>query len=154
MPRDTTLRPSGGSTHYYELPIGATELHHLIKHKEMPHGIGEAFSALYRLNDNGEYKRNLEKTIYYCQNALAYLEEHSVPTPVEPTDCLLGRKFRLVDNWSGIAGHTICDNVMLSNAFVSQSGEELEFSQTDSDGNVTIKGHDLTIPFNILKEVK
>ena len=62
-----TPRKSGGSTSYYELPEGATELRHLIRHKQMPHPIGEAFCALYRLNDNGEYRRNLEKVIFYCQ---------------------------------------------------------------------------------------
>lgn len=68
-------RPSGGSTHYYELPKNATELKHLIRHKKMSHPIGEAFCSLYRLNDNGEYKRNLEKAKYYIETELQYLEE-------------------------------------------------------------------------------
>lgn len=67
--------PSGGSTHYYELPKNATELKHLIRHKKMSHPIGEAFCSLYRLNDNGEYKRNLEKAKYYIETELQYLEE-------------------------------------------------------------------------------
>ena len=68
-------RPSGGSTHYYELPKNATELKHLIRHKKMSHPTGEAFCSLYRLNDNGEYKRNLEKAKYYIETELQYLEE-------------------------------------------------------------------------------
>lgn len=74
---DRTLenRSTGGSTHYYDLPENATQLRHLIRYKNMSHGIGEAFSALYRLNDNGEYRRNLEKAIFYCQCELEYLEE-------------------------------------------------------------------------------
>ena len=68
-------RLSGGSTHYYELPKNATELKHLIRHKKMSHPIGEAFCSLYRLNDNGEYKRNLEKAKYYIETELQYLEE-------------------------------------------------------------------------------
>ena len=67
-------RGNGGATSYYELPKGATELKHLIKHKKMEHGIGEAFAALYRLNDNGEYKRNLTKVIYYIQSELDWIE--------------------------------------------------------------------------------
>ena len=63
--RATTKRKSGGSTHYYTIPKGTTELHQIIRHKKMPHGIGEAFCALYRLNDNGEYIRNLEKVLFY-----------------------------------------------------------------------------------------
>lgn len=58
-------RGDGGSTNYYKLPEGASELRHLIKHKKMEHGIGEAFCALYRLNDNGEYLRNLKKAKFY-----------------------------------------------------------------------------------------
>lgn len=74
-PRNQQQRPSGGSTHYYELPKNATELKHLIRHKKMSHPIGEAFCSLYRLNDNGEYKRNLEKAKYYIETELQYLEE-------------------------------------------------------------------------------
>ena len=73
--RNQKLRPSGGSTHYYELPKNATELKHLIRHKKMSHPIGEAFCSLYRLNDNGEYKRNLEKAKYYIETELEFLEE-------------------------------------------------------------------------------
>lgn len=73
--RNQEQRRSGGSTHYYELPENATELKHLIRHKKMSHPIGEAFCSLYRLNDNGEYKRNLEKAKYYIETELQYLEE-------------------------------------------------------------------------------
>jgi hypothetical protein len=70
------VRGNGGSTSYYELPEGATELKHLIKHKKMEHGIGEAFCALYRLNDNGEYKRNLIKAKFYIENELEWYEKN------------------------------------------------------------------------------
>lgn len=73
--RDKTLRPSGGSTHYYSLPQGATELKDLIRHKKMTHPIGECFCALYRLHDNGEYKRNLQKVKFYIDSELEYLEK-------------------------------------------------------------------------------
>lgn len=68
-------RGDGGSTNYYELPEGATELRHIIHHKNMEHGIGEAFCALYRLNDNGEYLRNLNKAKYYIECAIEYYEK-------------------------------------------------------------------------------
>lgn len=67
-------RGDGGSTNYYSLPKNATELKHLIRHKNMGHAIGEAFCALYRLNDNGEYKRNLTKALYYIQSELDWME--------------------------------------------------------------------------------
>lgn len=71
---ETELRGDGGATNYYELPDGATELRHLIKHKKMEHGIGEAFCALYRLEDNGEYERNIRKAIFYLECELEYLK--------------------------------------------------------------------------------
>jgi len=68
----TTLnRGDGGSTSYYKLPENANELGELIYHKKMNHSIGEAFCALYRLEDNGERKRNLKKAQYYIEQELA-----------------------------------------------------------------------------------
>lgn len=75
MKRNLNNRPSGGKTHYYELPKGATELRHLIRYKKMSHPIGEAFCSLYRLHDNGEYRRNLEKAKFYIDCELEYLEK-------------------------------------------------------------------------------
>lgn len=71
------VRGNGGATSYYDLPVNATDLGHLIKHKKMEHGIGEAFCALYRLNDNGEYKRNLTKAKYYIEAELKWLEQNA-----------------------------------------------------------------------------
>ena len=70
---EQTSRGDGGSTNYYELPKGATELRHLIRHKKMSHSIGEIFCAIYRLNDNGEYLRNLKKAKFYIDSEI---EEH------------------------------------------------------------------------------
>ena len=71
-----SARGDGGSTSYYNLPEGATELRHLIKHKKMEHGIGEAFCALYRLNDNGEYLRNLNKVKNYIEAEIEWAENN------------------------------------------------------------------------------
>ncbi len=76
-PHGIEVRGSGGATNYYELPDGATELRHLIHHKKMEHGIGEAFCALYRLNDNGEYLRNLNKAKYYIECAIEYYKKEN-----------------------------------------------------------------------------
>lgn len=72
--RSIEHRGNGSATHYYELPSGATELRHIIKHKNMGHGIGEAFCALYRLNNNGEYLRNLKKAKFYIDCEIEYEE--------------------------------------------------------------------------------
>lgn len=69
-----TTRGDGGTTSYYELPKDAKELGDLIYHKEMNHSIGEAFCALYRLKDNGEYARNLRKAKYYIDLELSRVD--------------------------------------------------------------------------------
>lgn len=68
------MRGNGLATDYYRLPDGATELRHIIKHKKMEHSIGEAFCALYRLNDNGEYIRNLKKAKFYIDSEIEHYE--------------------------------------------------------------------------------
>ena len=70
-------RGDGGSTNYYELPKGATELRHLIRHKKMTHSIGEIFCAIYRLNDNGEYLRNLKKAKFYIDSEIEEYEKEN-----------------------------------------------------------------------------
>lgn len=70
-------RGDGGSTNYYELPKGATELRHLIRHKKMSHSIGEVFCAIYRLNDNGEYLRNLKKAKFYIDSEIEEYEKEN-----------------------------------------------------------------------------
>lgn len=49
----------------------------------MEHGIGEAFCALYRLNDNGEYLRNLNKVLYYVKEAIAIHEKREAARTTE-----------------------------------------------------------------------
>lgn len=61
------VRGDGGFTDYYAVPIGAKQLSDLIYHKNMNHSIGEAFCALYRMNDNGEKVRNIKKVIRYME---------------------------------------------------------------------------------------
>ena len=70
-----SLRGDGGSVNYYELPKGATELRHLIRYKKMSHSIGEIFCAIYRLNDNGEYLRNLKKAKFYIDSEIEEYEK-------------------------------------------------------------------------------
>lgn len=67
-------RGDGGHTDYYDLPKNAKVLGDLIRHKKMGHGEGEAFCALYRLNDNGERLRNLKKARYYIDEEIKYEE--------------------------------------------------------------------------------
>ena len=45
------IRSDGGASAYYELPEHATELKHLISHKDMSFARGNMFKALYRLGE-------------------------------------------------------------------------------------------------------
>lgn len=67
-------RGDGGHTDYYDLPKNAKVLGDLIRHKKMGHAEGEAFCAIYRLNDNGERLRNLKKARYYLDEEIKYEE--------------------------------------------------------------------------------
>jgi hypothetical protein len=45
------IKSDGGSSAYYRLPEGATELNDLIEHREMSFARGNIFKALYRLGE-------------------------------------------------------------------------------------------------------
>ena len=44
-------RSDGGSTSYYKIPDHATELRHMISHKNMSKSRGDVFKACYRLGE-------------------------------------------------------------------------------------------------------
>ena len=46
-----TTKSDGGSSAYYQLPKGASELKHLISHKGMSFARGNLFKACYRLGE-------------------------------------------------------------------------------------------------------
>lgn len=68
----------GGSTEYYSLPEGATELNDLIEHKGMSFAQGNIFKAAYRLGEKDGTSRayDLRKIIYFAERMLA-LEERA-----------------------------------------------------------------------------
>ncbi|WP_235912514.1 hypothetical protein [Brucella anthropi] len=51
----------GGSTSYYELPAGATELNDLIEHKGMSFAPGNIFKACYRFGEKDAANRMYER---------------------------------------------------------------------------------------------
>ena len=63
---------TGGSSDYYKLPLGATDLLDLIEHKNMGFGIGNIFKACYRLGDKAGTTRkyDLEKIIFFANREL------------------------------------------------------------------------------------
>jgi hypothetical protein len=68
--RRIDARNNGGMTDYYVVPEDAKTLSDLIEHKSMEHGIGEAFAALYRLNDKDTRIRNLNKARFFIEREI------------------------------------------------------------------------------------
>lgn len=72
------LSTSDGSTaSYYELPKSATELQHLISHRDMNAQIGEIFRACYRYGmvSHSPKVRDIKKIIFYAQAELERLSK-------------------------------------------------------------------------------
>jgi hypothetical protein len=68
----TKVKSDGGATSYYELPPHATELRHLISHKNMSKSRGDIFKACYRLNekDGGDIMYDLNKIKFFIDDLL------------------------------------------------------------------------------------
>ncbi|CAN8139256.1 hypothetical protein THIOSC15_1400004 [uncultured Thiomicrorhabdus sp.] len=75
---DNMKTKSDGSTaSYYELIEGATELQHLISHKNMNAQIGEIFRACYRYGEveHSEMMRDAKKIKFYAEAEIERLEK-------------------------------------------------------------------------------
>lgn len=70
------IKSDGSTASYYELPEGATELQHLISHRNMNAQIGEIFRACYRygLVEHSPKIRDVKKIIFYAKAELERLE--------------------------------------------------------------------------------
>lgn len=73
------VRSDGSTARYYELPDGATELQHLISHKNMNAQIGEIFRSCYRYNevDHSDMLRDAKKIRFYAQAEIDRLTKWS-----------------------------------------------------------------------------
>lgn len=63
----TPIKSNGGSTDYYKLPPGATELNDLIEYKRMNFALGNIFKACYRLGEKSgtDIEYDLNKIEYF-----------------------------------------------------------------------------------------
>jgi hypothetical protein len=70
------VKSDGGSTSYYEIPEGATELNDLIEYKNMNFAQGNIFKACYRLGEKQgtDIVYDLKKIIFFA-NRLIGMEE-------------------------------------------------------------------------------
>lgn len=72
------LEKSDGSTAgYYDLPEGATQLQHLISHRNMNAQIGEIFRSCWRygLVEHSDMLRDAKKMRFYAQAEIDRLEK-------------------------------------------------------------------------------
>lgn len=69
-------KSDGSTAKYYELPVGATELQHLISHRNMNAQIGEIFRACYRYGQasHSDQLRDAKKMLFYAQAEVERLE--------------------------------------------------------------------------------
>ena len=68
-------RSDGSSARYYELPDKASELQHLISHKNMNAQIGEIFRSCYRFGEasHSDQLRDAKKIMFYAQSEVERL---------------------------------------------------------------------------------
>ena len=73
----TKVTSDGSTASYYELPNGASELQHLISHRNMNAQIGEIFRACYRMGlvSHSDELRDAKKILFYAKAEVARLEK-------------------------------------------------------------------------------
>lgn len=71
------VKSDGGSTSYYELPAGCTELGDLIEAKRMSFNRGNVFKAAYRLGekDGATTLYDLRKMLWFVERMIARAEK-------------------------------------------------------------------------------
>ena len=71
-------KSDGSTARYYELPEHATELQHLISHKNMNAQIGEIFRSCYRYGEasHSNRLRDAKKIRFYAQAEINRLENY------------------------------------------------------------------------------
>jgi hypothetical protein len=72
------ITSDGSTASYYELPAGATEIQHLISHRDMNAQIGEIFRACYRYGQasHSDKLRDAKKILFYAQAEVERLEKY------------------------------------------------------------------------------
>ena len=72
------VKSDGGSTDYYKLPSGATDLIDLIEHKKMSFSLGNIFKACYRLGEKegNDLLYDLNKIIFFAERMKKEIENN------------------------------------------------------------------------------
>jgi len=85
------MKSDGSTASYYQLPDGATELQHLISHRDMNSQIGEIFRSAYRYGvaSHSDRLRDAKKIKFYIEAEIERLKALE-PAPVEPLEIAMG----------------------------------------------------------------
>jgi hypothetical protein len=72
------IKSDGGSTDYYKVPPGATDLIDLIEHKKMGFSLGNIFKACYRLGEKegNDALYDLNKIIFFAERLKREIENN------------------------------------------------------------------------------
>ena len=95
------MTTSDGSTaSYYELPEGATELQHLISHKDMNAQMGEIFREVYRYGEasHSDRIRGAKKIKFYIDAEIDRLEAEARGRYKELRADLMESKYDITTN--------------------------------------------------------
>ena len=73
----TKILSDGGSTSYYNLPTGASELNDLIEHKKMSFALGNIFKACYRFGekDAADMLYDLNKIKFFADRLINQIKK-------------------------------------------------------------------------------
>lgn len=73
----TKISSDGGSTSYYNLPTGASELNDLIEHKKMSFALGNIFKACYRFGekDAADMLYDLNKIKFFADRLINQIKK-------------------------------------------------------------------------------
>ena len=76
LERRNAQRSDGSSAEYYKLPKHASQLQHLISHKNMNSQVGEIFRSCYRFGEasHSDELRDAKKIMFYAQAEVERLE--------------------------------------------------------------------------------
>ena len=82
-PKVPSAKSDGATADYYKLPEGATELQHLISHRDMNAQMGEIFRAAYRygMASHSDKLRDAKKIKFYIEAEIERLEKLAVEDP-------------------------------------------------------------------------
>ena len=75
------MKSDGSTADYYQLPEGATELQHLISHRNLNAQDGEMFRAIYRKGraSHSDELRDAKKVLFYAKAEVERLEKLRKP---------------------------------------------------------------------------